>query len=103
MVDIKTAVRNAIQFVRDVYEGVDLKELALEEVRLSDDGNWWLVTVGFRSLGGYTVRGERVGFLQFEQKPDLVRLPRDLKLVKIDAQTGQAAPQLADRELSRAG
>lgn len=49
-VDIKTAVRTALEFIREMYEGDDdLKTLALEEVELADDAERWLVTVG---LGG---------------------------------------------------
>ena len=49
-VDIKSAVRSALEFVREMYEGDDdLKTLALEEVELSDDQAHWLVTIG---LGG---------------------------------------------------
>lgn len=49
-IDIKTAVRNALEFVREMYaEDDDLKDLALEEVERSEDGTRWLVTVG---MGG---------------------------------------------------
>lgn len=102
-VDIKSAVRRAMEFVRGLYEGVELKDLALEEVRLSDDDQWWLVTIGFRSLGGYTEVQGRSATLFPMGGASVVRLPRDLKLVKIDTRTGQAAPLLADRELPQAG
>lgn len=103
-VDIKAAVRNAMQFVRDLYEGVNLQDLALEEVRLSDDEQWWLVTVGFRSLGGYhEVRTSSGLFPTLSQHTRLERLPRDLKLVKVNARTGMPAPDLSDRDLSKAG
>jgi len=103
-IDIKTAVRRAMEFVRDVYEGVELKDLALEEIRLSEDDQWWLVTVGFGALGGYTeLQGRSATLFPLAGRSDVVRLPRDLKLVKIDARTGQPAPVLTDRELSQAG
>jgi len=103
MIDVKTAVRKGLQYVRDVYEGVELRNLALEEVRLSDDEQWWLVTVGFQTLGEYRVVQSKNTPLLFPAQSRLERLPRDLKLVKINATTGEPAPDLIDRSLSEAG
>jgi hypothetical protein len=105
MIDVKTAAHRALDFVRDLYEGEQLKHLALEEIRLSDDERWWLVTVGFQSLHGFQQLGNRQGSQLPLSLPaaELVRLPRDLKLVKINADTGEPAPQLSDLDLSKAG
>lgn len=73
-IDLKQAVRIAIESVADLYEaqGYELGDLLLEEVERS--GDQWLVTVGFTrpATGIGAIVGPRRAF----------------KRVKIDAKTG---------------
>lgn len=46
-IDVKQAVLNAMNFVKDLYEGQKTENLLLEEVEFSDNQNQWLVTIGF--------------------------------------------------------
>jgi hypothetical protein len=46
-VGVKDAVKSAMSFVNEMYEGQTLKDLLLEEVEMELEANVWLVTVGF--------------------------------------------------------
>lgn len=80
-IDVKEAVRIAFEGVQDLYEGVELKGLLLEEVERSRD-DVWLVTIGFNRPGRLTTA---LG------SPLSVAAPvgRAYKRVRIDAQTGE--------------
>ncbi len=47
MVSVKEAVASSIKYVKDLYPEEPLNDLLLEEVELSDDEKFWLVTLGF--------------------------------------------------------
>jgi len=76
MIDVKKAVRNAMGFVKDLYESDTPADLMLEEVRISDDEKYWLITVGFSRKSWMAPLGgdER---------------SRAYKVIKIDAETGK--------------
>jgi hypothetical protein len=46
-VPVKVAVAAAIAYVKELYEGISLRDLLLEEIEYSDASNKWLVTIGF--------------------------------------------------------
>ena len=46
-VGVKDAVKSAMSFVNEMYEGQPLKDLLLEEVEMVQDADAWLVTIGF--------------------------------------------------------
>ncbi|MEA2601049.1 MAG: hypothetical protein QOF89_2041 [Acidobacteriota bacterium] len=68
MIGVKEAVRIAAEYLASLYEGKDLRDVLLEEVRLSDDDQYWLVTMGFsrpvptnpvlEALGGENLKRE---------------------------------------------
>ena len=47
LVEAKDAVKTALEFVEDLYGKGKLEGLLLEEVELSGDESYWLVTIGF--------------------------------------------------------
>jgi len=47
MIGVKEAVRIATDYLATLYEDKDLRDVLLEEVKLSDDDRYWLVTLGF--------------------------------------------------------
>jgi len=47
MIDVKTAVQIAANHLGTLYEGYKIYDILLEEVERSEDGKWWLVTLGF--------------------------------------------------------
>ena len=46
MVEAKDAVKTALAFVDDLYGKDKLEGLLLEEVELSGDESYWIVTIG---------------------------------------------------------
>jgi hypothetical protein len=44
---VKDAVAVAIAYVKELYEGVSLRDLLLEEVEYNNASDKWLVTIGF--------------------------------------------------------
>jgi len=44
---VKNAVSAAIAYVKELYEGVALRDLLLEEIEYSNASDKWLVTIGF--------------------------------------------------------
>ena len=46
-VPVKEAVAAAIAYVKELYEGVNLRDLLLEEIEYSNASDKWLVTIGF--------------------------------------------------------
>lgn len=74
MIDVTTAIAGARNYLESVFAADAIRNVRLEEVILSDDGRFWLVTFGFdRGISSYG------SILQ----------PRTYKSVKIDAESGQ--------------
>ncbi len=44
---VKNAVSAAIAYVKELYEGVALRDVLLEEIEYSNATDKWLVTIGF--------------------------------------------------------
>lgn len=53
MIGVKEAVRIAMDYLATLYEDKDLRDVLLEEVRLSEDDQYWLVTLGFFAPGAH--------------------------------------------------
>lgn len=87
MIDIKTAFHAAYQYLESVQEmiGGKLEDLRLEEAELSDDRNFWLITLGFdvpiKSLN--TIREQLPIPNVYKQT-----YRREYKTFKVNAQTG---------------
>jgi len=47
MIDVKSAVARALEFVGDMYAKEKLRDARLEEVELSEDGAIWHITVSY--------------------------------------------------------
>lgn len=47
MIDVKQAVKNALEYVESILDVTDLINPRLEEVELSPDERMWLITVSF--------------------------------------------------------
>ncbi|HWH81932.1 MAG TPA: hypothetical protein VNU71_06825 [Burkholderiaceae bacterium] len=46
-IDVKQAVKQAFEYVHDLFQGEQLSDLGLEEVEYKEPTATWLVTVGF--------------------------------------------------------
>ncbi len=73
MIDVSSAISTARLYLESVFGPEGYRNIRLEEAVLSDDDRFWQITFGFdRSQLGGTI------------------WKKDYKVVKIDAQTGQA-------------
>ena len=53
--DVKEAVRTAKSYVADLFEGEDIMDVGLEEVKFDEHQNSWVVTVGFSRYWGISM------------------------------------------------
>lgn len=79
-VGVKDAVKSAVSFVNEMYEGQALKDLLLEEVEMEQEADAWLVTIGF-SLSQEDVSPSHASTTSR-------KLRRVYKVVTINAQSG---------------
>lgn len=81
MIDVKAAVSSASSYLRSLQDviGDSLENLMLEEVELSDDKRFWLITLGFD-------RPSRSSFFPIGGSPTI---QRTYKLFRVNAETGE--------------
>ena len=84
-VSVKSAVKAAIDYVKDLYADSNLRDLMLEEVEFSEATNQWFITVGF-SLP--ETKGVESTSLIMPSKTSRA-LSHRYKVVNIDAETGK--------------
>ena len=88
--DVKKAVRLATKYFADLYSEKKYSDLGLEEVELSEDGDFWLITLGFNepeSLAESARARQISGSLA-----SILAVPgskRKFKLFKVDAHSGR--------------
>ncbi len=74
MIPVDQAVAEAVKFFQALSKNGGPQELRVEEVEMSEDGSYWLITLGFTVL-------PHLPFLQQSQ--------REYKLFRVNASTGQ--------------
>ena len=67
-------------FVRGLYGGQQVRDLLLEEVELSSDERFWLITIGF----SLATEGDSPLIITASRP----QLARHYKVVKVDAESG---------------
>lgn len=78
MLDVKEAARRASEYFAGLYDPKQIDDVQLEEVEMSEDGKYWLITLSYPLLpAGLTP----IPFGQISR--------RKYKLFTIDAQTGE--------------
>jgi hypothetical protein len=77
MVDIKQAAQAASNFIIGLYSDQTISDMRLEEVELSEDERYWLITLSFSS----PVTSNVLGF------PVVGR--RQYKILKVDRESGE--------------
>jgi hypothetical protein len=88
MIDVKQAVEAAANFIAGLYNVANFTT-RLEEVELSEDGNYWLITLSF----AFSVSADLGALLSAPR--------RQYKVCKVDANTGQVL-SMKIRELEHA-
>jgi hypothetical protein len=84
MIEIKEAVKIALNLVHDLYDPDSVKNSLLEEVVLSQDEKNWAVTIGF-DYGDRQVPAPS----SFPSESTPTRRPRIYKMILINVETGQ--------------
>ncbi len=74
MIDVKQAAQLASQYFAGLYEGPAVSGAQLEEVEITEDGKYWLITLSYPLAEG--------GLLNLNYK-------RRYKVFKINAETGE--------------
>ncbi len=83
MIDVKKAIALAVDSLKNFY-AEPVSDLLLEEVERSEDGKYWLITLGFSVLPSSHPGN------QFQQLSAALKTPvRIYKAIKIDADTGE--------------
>lgn len=83
IIDVKEATHIAIETAKKIFEGQQLLDLALEEVELTEDERYWLITLGF-SLETTVQAGTSIFGASI-----IPEYTRKYKLFKIDTKTGE--------------
>ena len=86
MIDVKTAVKNAMEYVAEIFGPDEVIDVRLEEVERSEDGRFWFVTVGFDWKYKSPLTAYEHSQPIFRKDPTR---RREFKRVKIDANTGE--------------
>lgn len=93
ILNVKEAAQIAVEAAQQIFEGQQLLDLALEEVELTDDERYWMITLGFSVETKAPVGTNIFG------TPVSSDYSRKYKLFKIDAQNG-AVQSMKIRELA---
>jgi hypothetical protein len=90
-IDIKEAVRRAKEFAATLFEPEKISKLGLEAVERSEDGRYWLVTLGFARPHLFSVPRKTRPISPLDEilprpkpKPE-----REYKVFRVDTQSGE--------------
>lgn len=83
MMDVKEVVRKAMDYLNDMYQTDQFKDILLEEVDLSEDNKLWNVTIGFARRQESTTGGPMATLIG-----QSTEFKREYKVFHIDAETG---------------
>lgn len=90
-IDVKEAVRLAKEFAAGIYDNEKISGLGLEAVERTEDGNYWLVTLGFsRPWSRKPQKHDKFkslidGMQGVSREP---KLEREYKVFRVDAKSG---------------
>ena len=86
MIDAKLAVEVARAYLRSIQDILDtpLNNLRLEEVELSEDDQYWLITLGYDNPN----KPKELSNLSLVS-PQLARLAREYKVFRIRSEDGE--------------
>ena len=86
MLDVKEAVPKAVTLFNELFTKDKFINLTLEEVDLSEDDHYWLVTFSFlRSKSTQTLSRNVLASSLVQESTHI----RDYKTIKIDSETGK--------------
>jgi hypothetical protein len=90
MIDVRTAVSAASQYIESLKDimGSSLPDLRLEEVELSEDKSFWLITLGF-DTPLKPQKNDAINSLNNALGLPILTSQREYKLIKVNSQTGE--------------
>jgi len=90
MIDVKTAVNAAYQYIKSMQDMMDssLGDLRLEEVEFSEDKSFWLITLGF-DVPKKPPKSQLENFITTSLTSTPVLYEREYKLFKVNSETGE--------------
>lgn len=97
MVAMREAIKNAKDYVREVYADDPPKDLHLEEVKREDDDSAWIVTVGFRAFSIQEAKNGIGALNELFPQDAYRRFPREYKVITINATSGEVV-SMVNRE-----
>jgi hypothetical protein len=83
MIDVKEAAEAAAGFLANVYADRNYSDVLLEEVEITDDGKYWLITLSYAYEPPASVLDQYDVLVHRKPKP------RRYKTFKIEADTGR--------------
>ena len=83
MVDAKQAVKMAMEYLKEMYDTKEFKDIMLEEVELSEDNQYWNVIIGFARRQVSTSEGPMASLVGKTEQ-----YKREFKIFTIDAESG---------------
>jgi hypothetical protein len=86
MIDVKQAVANAVKFLTDMFAGEPIMDVRLEEVELSEDGQYWYITLSMLRKPG---ESGRIPSVAESLQSFIGRMDREYKVLAVRAQDGQ--------------
>jgi hypothetical protein len=83
MLELRSAVMQAQNYFQSIQDmlGNSLEDLRLEEVELSDDKQYWLITLGYSRLADKSKNPLLEGIIPVSQ--------REYQLFKVNSETGE--------------
>jgi len=83
MIDVKEAAKSAAEYFANLYKPGTYTDLQLEEVELTEDEKYWLITLSY-GPGDPTQLGQLANILNLPSSG-----PRKYKQFRIDAENGK--------------
>lgn len=89
-IDVKTAVSAAIEYLRFLQDNIsdELQNVRLEEVELSEDRNYWLVTLGYDVPVKHQTALEKI-MTSPALSPGSPTYKREYKVFKVNSENSQ--------------
>lgn len=84
MVNIKEAIVKAMEYFDLIYDDKKYSDLQLEEVELSEDSSYWLITLGYRVP--LSPKSHGISLLEQAMAPTIYN--KEYKILKIKSDTG---------------
>lgn len=94
--DVKQAVRKAVEYIADIYADADIKHVDVEEIAFDEAADTWNITIGFFRHWEQPMRGAMELMARLEQRQ---WKKRTFKVVRLNDHDGRVV-SMTHRELN---